>query len=253
MYQSLLPILKPLVFEGKSGILEIVHKYDDTARLYLKEGIVEQVETKSIQGKDAASSCMRWISFSTTFQEGHDGTYTPDPAIDTMSLLSFLEKTFKNIAIINDKIPDDSVIFQVDSEKLNNASKLNASDYKMALLLDGQRNIPKIIAMSGQSELAVLTRICRLLLAGVVKEKVAASKEVMSSEEQKQFIDALNDELMGLVGPAGTVLIEDAFEQMDLSPEMLAKEDIEPLLSAVSELLDDEEKTALNQWSKSYR
>ncbi|HID70872.1 MAG TPA: hypothetical protein EYP35_10570 [Desulfobacterales bacterium] len=252
MYQSLLPILKPLVFEGKSGTLEVVHKYDDTARLYIKEGIVEQVETKSIQGKDAASSCMRWVSISATFQEGNHTNYTPDPSIDTMSLLSFLEKTFKNITIINDKIPDDNVIFQVDPEKLNNAAKLNASDYKMALLIDGQRDIAQIIAMSGQSELAVLTRICRLLLAGVAKEKEAASKEVMSSQEQNKFLTALNDELMGLVGPAGAVLVEDAFEQMDLSPEMLAKEDIGPLLSAVAELLEDEEKVALNQWSKNY-
>lgn len=252
MYQSLLPILKPLVFEGKSGILEVIHKYDDTARLYIKEGIVEQVETKNVQGKDAASSCMRWVSISTTFQEGNSSDYTPDPAIDTMSLLSFLEKTFKNITIINDKIPDDTVIFQVDPEKLNNASKLNASDYKMALLLDGQRDITQIIAMSGQPELAVLTRICRLLMAGVAREKVERAKEVMSSQEQKQFLTALNDELMDLVGPAGSVLVEDAFEQMNLSPETLAKEDVAPLLAAVAELLEDEEKAALNTWSKSY-
>ena len=252
MYQSLLPILKPLVFEGKSGILEVVHKYDDTARLYIKEGIVEQVETKNKQGKDAASACMRWVSVSTTFQEGNVDNYTPDSAIDTMALLSFLEKTFKNITIINDKIPDDNVIFQVDPEKLNNADKLNASDYKMALLLDGKRDVSNIIQMSGQSELAVLTRICRLLLAGVVKENEAALKELMSSREQEQFLAALNDELMDLVGPAGAVLVEDAFEQMDLRPEILAKEDISPLLSAIAELLEDEERVALNQWSENY-
>lgn len=252
MYQSLLPILKPLVFEGKSGTLEVVYKYDDTARLYIKEGIVEQVKTKKKQGKDAASACMRWVSISTTFQEGNISDYIPDPSIDTMSLLSFLEKTFKNITIINDKIPDDAAIFQVEPEKLNNAEKLNASDYKMALLLDGKRDIPNIIQMSGQSELAVLTRICRLLLAGVLRKSEAVSKELMSSQAQEQFLTALNDELMDLVGPAGAVLVEDAFEQMDLSPGMLAKEDIGPLLSTIAELLEDEEKIALNQWSKKY-
>jgi hypothetical protein len=252
MYQSLLPILKPLVFEGKSGVLEVVHKYGDTARLYIKEGIVEQVETENLKGKEAAAHCMRWISISATFQEENLRTYSPDPEIDTMSLLSFLEKTLSNITTINKRIQNDNVVFQVDPVKLNSVTKLNASDYKIALLLDGERDIAQIIAMSSQSELVVLTRICRLLIAGVAKKKENAPKKVMTDEEQKQFLAALHDELIDLVGPAGDVLVEDAFEQLHLKPEMLGQEDVIPLLSAISELLEDEEKEALKQWHKNY-
>jgi hypothetical protein len=250
MYQSLLPFVKPLIFEGKSGILDIVYKYNDTARLYFKEGIIEQVETKKMQGKSAASHCVQWVSFTTTFNEGATGQYTLDPAIDTMSLLSFLEKTAKNIDVINSNIPSDSIIFQVDPEKLNKANKLNEKDLKIASLFNGQRTVAQVITASGLSELAVLTRTCRLVLAGVAIEGQA--KTLLSAEKQEDFLDALNDKLIDLVGPAASILVEDGFDEIHSSPETLAKEDIAPLLAAIGEQLDDEEKSILKVWGTDY-
>lgn len=250
MYQSLLFVLKPLIFEGKSGLLEIIHKYDNAAKVYLKEGIVEQVETKTLSGKKAASTCIQWVSITTSFQEGVQSRYTPDSEIDTNYLLSFLEKTSKNIKVINEKIPDADVIFKIDSSKLQSAKKLGADDLKMAMLFDGRRTVAQVVAMSDFSELAVLTRVCRLLLSGVAQEAVV--KDIMPENERSSFFDGLNKTLLDLIGPAGGVLIEDAFDSTGLRLEMLAHEDIPRLLSAIGELLDPEENDSLQKWGKQY-
>ncbi len=251
MYQSLLPILKPLVFEGKSGILHISHKYNDKAQLFLREGIIEQVETTKLRGKQAAATCARWISITTEFQEGEHGEYTPDPEIDTNSFLSYIEKTFNTIELINKNISDDGIILGIDTNKLNKTAKLNAEDLKIALLLDGTRNIEQVLSMSDKSELAVLAHTCRLIMAGVA-HKVIVKNNIMPRQDQENFLQSLNEKLTDLVGPAGSILVDDAFEKIGSTPKTLAQEEIPALIAEIGVLLDDEELVELDKWSATY-
>ncbi len=251
MYQPLLPIVKPLVFEGKSGTLHITHKYNDSARLHVKEGIIEQVETLHLQGKKAAATCARWVNISTSFDEGDQGGYTPDPDIDTNDFLSFLEKSSKNIAIIQKKIGDDQAVFKIDADKLNKAKKLGAEDLKIALLFDGKRTIEEVLAQSEKSELAVLTHTCRLIMAGVA-ERVKEKKDILSKEEREAILGALDEKLTDLVGPAGAILTEDAFEKIGSEPESFAKSEVGPLFEAIKVMLDDDEKEDFTAWSKQF-
>ena len=250
MYKSLLPIIKPLVFEGKSGILHITHKYNDQAQLFLREGIIEQVETTNLRRKQAAAACARWISITTEFQEGEPGTYTPDPEIDTNSFLSYIEKTFNTIEIINKNISDDGIILQIDTSKLNKTDKLNAEDLKVALLFDGIRNIEQVLFMSDKSELAVLAHTCRLVMAGVANKVTV--KKTMPKQEQEEFLHSLNTKLTDLIGPAGPILVDDAFEKIGSGPDTLAREEIPALIAEIGVLLDDEELVELDKWSANY-
>ncbi len=251
MYQPLFSVLKPLVFNGKSGVLHIDYRYDDQARLYLKEGLVEQVETGRLKGQKAAHACMRWVSIRIDFRESGEGGYTPDPAIDTNAILSYLEKAAKNIEVINKYIPDADAVFRVDSERLHRARKLNAEDFKIALLLDGKRSLAEVLTISGKSELAVLTHACKLILAGVARP--APARESMPEKERNDFLQALEEKLTELVGPAGSLLVEDAFKAMGIAPESLAREEIPQLLQEVGTLLDAAEKEALVSWFGQYQ
>lgn len=250
MYHSLLPILKPLVYEGKSGILEVSHVYNDEARLFLKEGMVEQVETSKLLGKKAVVECTRWVSITTNFLEGEEGEYTLDPEIDTTAILSYLEKVSKNIEVIQKKISDNSLVLEIDSNKLNETNKLHADDFKIALLFDGKRSIQEAMSISGKPELAVLTHTCRLILSGVARE--ASLKNVMAEQDRKDFFQSLDEKLMDLVGPAASILVEDALAETQLEPDMLAEEDVQPLLLAISGMLDDDGKVELDKWEKDY-
>jgi len=251
MYQPLLPIVKPLVFEGKSGILHITYKYNDSARLFVQEGIIEQVETLHLQGKKAAATCARWVNISTSFDEGDQGEYTPDPDIDTNDLLSFLEKSSKNIAIIQKKISDDQAVFKIDADKLNKTKKLSAEDLKIALLFDGKRTIEEVLAQAGKSELAVLTHTCRLIMAGVA-EQVREKKDILPQPDREALLSSLDEELTNLVGPAGAILVEDAFEKIGSEPETLAQSEVGPLFDEIKVMLDDDEKEDFAAWAKQF-
>jgi hypothetical protein len=249
MYQSLLPVLKPLVFEGKSGVLEIVHKYDDRGFFYLNEGIIERVETKNLQGRQAAAACVRWVNISTRFSEGLQENYIPDPDVDTNEILSYLEKVYKNISVINDKISDDNAIFQADFDRIGEVERLSAGDLKVAMLLDGERNIEQVMRKSGKSELAVLTHICRLMVAGVIQQKI--SKNVLDTAEQNDLLASLEKVLIELVGPAAPILIEDSFEEIQSRPGTLAKEDVLSLFSAIRKELSGDDRARFDAWSSS--
>ncbi len=249
MYASLFSVLKPLVFNGMSGVLHVDYRHDDQARLFLKEGLIEQVETRRLKGQKAAHVCMRWVSISAEFREG-EGEYTPDPAIDTNAILSYLEKAAKNIEVINKYIPDTDAVFRVDSAKLHQAKKLNAEDFKIALLLDGKRSLTEVLAISGKSELAVLTHACKLILAGVARP--APAKKSMPEKERVDFLHALHEKLTELVGPAGSLLVEDAFAAIGSDPESLSRDEIGQLLEEIGTLLDAEEREALASWSESF-
>ncbi len=251
MYRALFSILKPLIFDGKSGVLRIDYKYEDRAFLYLKEGLVEQVETSRLKGLKAAHACMRWVSITTEFREGRADGYQPDPDIDTNAILSYLEKAAKNIGVITKYIPDDDTVFRVDASKLHQTTKLNAEDFKIALLLDGRRSVAEVLAMSGKSELAVLTHVCKLILAGVARP--APAREGMPDEERNDFLQALNKKLTELVGPAAYLLVEDAFHAMGTGPESLARDEIPRLLGEIGTLLETDEQEALVRWSKRYQ
>jgi len=248
MYQSLLPIVKPLIFEGKSGILKITHKYGDQAKLYVREGIIEHGTTRNLEGKNAVATCLRWVNITTGFDEGQTEPYTTDPEIDTNDVLSFLEKSAKNIAIIQKWIPNDQAIFQIDSQKLNAASKLSADDLKIALLFDGRKTIEEILPLAGKSELAVLTHTCRLIMAGVAQQVEA--KEALPEEKREELLETIEDKLIDLVGPAGAILVEDALTNIGAKADNVAVEDIEPLLHEIASMLDEEEQEEFRAWAE---
>jgi len=248
MYQALLPIVKPLIFEGKSGILTITHKYDDQAKLYVREGIIEQGKTSKLEGKKAVAACLRWVNISTSFDEGLSESYNPDPEIDTNDILSFLEKSAKNIGVIQKRIPDDQAIFQIDSQKLNAATKLSADDLKIALLFDGRKSIEDILPLAGKSELAVLTHTCRLIMAGVAQQ--VSAKEILPEDKRSELIEKIEDKLIDLVGPAGAILVEDALANIGTKAERMAAEDLEPLVREIGSMLDEEEQEEFRSWAE---
>lgn len=251
MSNDLLSILKPLVFEGKTGILQVTHAYNNQAQFYLKEGIIEQVTTSTLQGAKAAKLVSEWVSITTTFLEDEQGTYSPTQEIGTASILSLLEKSSKNIPVIQKRIPDNSAILEISSSKLNTVDTLGTEDLKVAVLFNGARSIEEAMKISGKSELTFLTYACRLIMAGVAKAQVT-EKEMMKEEERILFLHSLQETLTQLIGLAAPLLIDDAFAEIKAQPDTLSNKAIPHLLTAIRKMLDDNEQEALDEWEKAY-
>jgi len=250
MYQSLLPILQPLISDKKSGILYVTHRYNDQAQIFLRDGNIEEIKTKNYQGKNAAITCLRWVSITTRFQEGGDEKYTPDPEIKTDEFLASLKKVHRTIEIISEKIVDDKAVFQFDSRKLKNSSKLNANAFKTILLLDGKRSVAQIISISGKPELSVLTQICRAVMDGIAARAELHNSPVM--KDGKKFLEDLGAKLIDLVGPAGSALVNDALEKTGISVHSLDQDNIFLVLEAINAFLEEEDEDELEDWVKAY-
>jgi hypothetical protein len=253
MYESILTALQSPVSKNKSGTVEIRYKYGDTARIYLKNGEIEQIETTKTQGMSAASTCVQWLSFTSSFNENNQGNYIRDDKLSSSIIMKFLNKMDANIRMINELIPHDGVIFEFNSSKLQDAGNIKPDDFKLALLFNGQRTVAEALEASGQPEYTFLAKICKLILPGVLG-KVAGSTGIAGAPSQgnKKIFDQLNQKIMDLVGPAGSILVEEAMQNLGISDQSLDATAMQRLLPELIDMLEPEDRDALQQWGKQF-
>lgn len=251
MYKSLLSTLKPLVFEGKSGVLHVTHKYNDQARIFLKEGIVDQVETMTLQGKKAADACTHWLSITTEFVEGEQSDYTPDSEVDTNSLLSLLEKVAVTIDAIVKIMPELDVIIGIDMVKLRSNDTLSNSCRRIAKIYDGMSSVEDVLQQSEFSERVILTNTCKLLMAGIAERRTVQS--LMSVHEREDFFQMLKDRLVQLIGPVGVLLVDEVLDKISLRGDQLTWKEVPLILDGLAENLEGKQKKEFLTWSSSYR
>ena len=250
MYDSLYEIIKPLIYNGESGILNIDHEYGGKARIVMVEGLVEGVLVGDLNGKAAVRTCAKWVSISTAFLQGEKEAKVKLIAVDTSKFLSIFEKAHQMIQKINTLIPGNDAIFEGDLRLAHKHKRYSAVDAKVMRLLDGKRNISQIVTESGFPELDILISVFRLGSSGAARFIVTS--KLMTDEERMEFISALTRRLMEFVGPAAEVLVSDAFKTLGHSPEMMTREEIPAIIESVVNPLDIDEKKTMVRWSISY-
>lgn len=250
MYHSLYEKIKPLIFNGESGILSISYEYGDSARIVLNEGLIEGVLTENIDGKQAVETIAKWVSFSTRFSRDKKEARGNLITVDTSSFLSIIEKVHKITQKINTVIPSNNSIFKGDTEKINKHKRFSSVDFKIMLLLDGRRPLKQVVPESGYSELDVLISIFRLVSSGIA---IFLSDNIpIPDEEREAFLNTLSNKLTEFVGPAAAILINDAFQALGHGTEMLAREEIPGIIKSVYDPLEKNERESLVQWSSDY-
>lgn len=250
MYKSLLPVVKPLVFAGKSGVLHIRYQQIDHARLYFNEGLIEQVETADLQGEQAVEKCLKWVTVETSFEEGKQEGYVRDDTIDTNAILSFLEVAHHNVLAIKQYLTDNNVILQIDPDKLHDAKGMDKETLKAALFFNGKDTLGEVIELTGQPERTILIRACKLLISGCAE--ILANKEVLDKTERIEFLKTLNTKVIDLVGPVGPVLVDDAMAAIGTEPYSLSREELPRIVEEIVRHVDTDEGTELTVWSSDY-
>ncbi len=253
MYESILTALQSPVSKNKSGTLEIRHKCGNTARIFLKNGQIEQIETTKKQGMEAASTCVQWLSFTSSFYENKQEEYIRDDKLSSSIILKFLNKMDSNIRMINELISHDGVVFEFNSSKLQDAGNIKSDDFKLALLFNGKRTIAEALEASGQPEYTFLVKICKLILPGVLGKTTGSTrKSGPPSPGDRIFFDQLNQKIMDLVGPAGSILVEETMQNLGISEQTLDAVAMQRLLPELGDMLEPEDKDGLKQWGKQF-
>lgn len=247
MYNSLFSDLKPLVFGGESGVLDIRHNMGAHARIYLKEGLVEGVTSGKLKGAEAAKTCAGWTTFSSQFLQGVSKVPEGCGGVNTNSFLELLEKVDTRLKLVQSVIPGREAIFKADPDKLGGGGNFTAQDMKVALLLDGKRSVEVVMAQAGLSEIAVLSALYKLNSQGIAK--LVAADKPMDAKKREDFLNSLQDRLADVVGPVADMLIQEALDDMGCERDCLSEKQVPRVIESICNHLDDKECAVLKGWA----
>lgn len=268
MSQSLYSILKPLVFEGESGVLLVKHRYGGEGTIELREGLIADVQTGDKSGRDAIMTLNCWVSIGCEFKAGAANQGAVTSGVDTSEVLKFLEKVESITQKINKFIPDHQIVFSVSAAKLKNNSKLTGKDLKHAQRVDGVKSVEMLIRESPEREIDVLARICRLVSLGIatIVENVAEPKEVetiadadvepskegvtaLAADKRLSFLAGLEKKLGNHFGPAAGIFIGELLTDMGFQAKTLTEDQAYDLIDKLGEHMDDGEVAQIEYWA----
>lgn len=246
MVASLYSVLFPLVLEKKTGILYINHEFSEWSRIFLTKGRIGGIEDADTEGVVAGKRIAQKISISTEFKESNLHSAQHLDGINTAKYLSVLARVEKVTEDIRKVIPGNDAIFKTIASKWQ-GENINSSELKVVISLDGRHTVGQIILELGLTELQVIHAIYNFYNRGLVK--TVTTHRPMSSKKRRIFLNSLSRTLSDIVGPASDVIITEAFDSMEVSPQYLAIPMIPKLLNKISSYLDKGEKEILKRWS----
>jgi hypothetical protein len=122
----------------------------------------------SLQFKEVVSPALSWYEAKFTYRDGLDG-YVEDVhcEVDPVRLVNEAKKRdeFKGI------IPNDQVVFHINSGAQTSKSVHAARDLRILLLLDGRRSVAQLIKETGYSRLAVYRSLAKLHAQNAITRK----------------------------------------------------------------------------------
>lgn len=249
MYTSLYSFMKPLISGAETGIMTVVSEYGPEGKIYLKSGRMVGAETENLTGASAANDLAKWVSISTEFNAGIEPDIKNRDTFDHMGFVKLLAGRDKIINAIRKVIPGNDARFMILVENWQEKT-ISMQQLMLITKLDGHYSVRQVIAESGMAELEVLNFIYCLYNKGLVKE--VTSPKAMVKEDIDNFLDALRNKLLDLVGPAADVVIQKVFESLGIDPDFLARSQITKVFESVSEHLDEMEAEVFNHWKNRY-
>lgn len=268
MSQSLYSVLKPLVFQGESGVLRVKHRYGDVGTIELREGLISRVETGGREGREAVLLLNCWISLNCEFAAGDVSSDVATSGVDTSEVLKFLEKVEKISEKMKKLLPDHGMIIKLSREKLRNNSKLNEKDVALIKRIGGQSSVETLIRDSDDREIDVLAGVCRLLSLGVaaaVQAPEPAIEEVtpveltpeepeekskpLSPEVRLKFLSGLEKKVGLHFGPAAGIFIGELLTDMGIQTKSLTEDQAFDLIDQLSGHMDEGAVAQIEFWA----
>jgi len=249
MYTSLYSFLKPLISGAETGIMTVVSEYGPEGKIYLKNGRIVSAETENFTGASAANDLAKWVSISTEFTAGIDPNITNPDAFDHMGFVKLLAGRDKIINAIRKVIPGNDARYKILVENWQEKT-ISMQQLMLITKLNGHRTVRQVVADSGMAELEVLNFIYYLYNKSLVNE--VTSPKAMEKEEIDNFLDALRNKLLDLIGPAADETIQTVFGSLDIDPDFLARSQITKVFESVVEHLDEMESEVFNHWKNGF-
>jgi hypothetical protein len=217
-------------------------------KILLEKGYLTSVELKQIIGEQIEQiifSLLLWEKADFEFKESD----TPHKGVDIapINILNLIEDASQRIAdmtVLLKQIPNDMIIFKM-ADDVSDAGeiKLNANEWRVLALVNGQRTVRQLVAESGYEEFEVYKILSSLLATGHIQEqskKPDSKRKEVDSEKTDMQLEATHIEVDTEIADEEEIKEEPPPLENKLTAQKKT-EDIKPVVTDESEKPKEEE------------
>lgn len=237
---KLINVLKLLVSSDSSG--KLLLQQDGglvEGSLYLESGNVIHAVCDMYLGEPAVYELLLWNSGKFEFDPEEQ---SPQKTIEktTGQILSEGTKRTEEWEKISDLIPSFRAKF-VQTELEAKDVRLKAKDWDILNAIGDGRSISEVSGATGIEEMEVANIFYQLTQSGVLRQ-TNAETVVEVDTVHEGFFKIMDGELVQLIGPVASIIIDDVIQEYGMTRETLPKNKVAGLVEAVSKEISDQEK-----------
>lgn len=236
---SLLDILKLLSSGGQTGRLDLSDGAH-SGEIYLRDGNLVHSVTGAQMGEAALYTLLAWLH--------GDFRFVPDVAapedsvtMATEQLLLEGARQVEEWGDIKKVIPSSDIVFKLSPTGSAGTVSLEPDEWQVLAQVNGARSVADIAAVLDRDEFTVAKTLYGLATAGMLemgKKPKAPPRPTINGG----FFARLDEEFVDVLGPLGTVIIDEVIAALGETRESFPRDKVAELVEQVSAEIADEGK-----------
>lgn len=247
-YIEVINILKLLVSGDRDGRLLLQkEEHQETGEIYLSGGRIIHALCGNYLGEPAFFELILWNHGKFAF-DPEETTAQKTIEKDTGTLLSEGTQHHQAWQKICHIIPSFRIRFKKTGQEPPPNVKLKGKDWEVLNALEaGELSVTEIANKLNTREIEVATIIAALMEAGLA-DIGASGKPVMKEVVSSNFFSNLENELVQIIGPVASIIIDDVIESFGETRISFPKDKIPSLVEGISnEIYDPAKQVAFQQ------
>lgn len=247
-YVEVIGILKLLASGDRDGRLLLQKdEHMETGEIYLSGGRIVHAVCGTYLGEPAFFEMILWNHGKFAF-DPEETTAQKTIEKETGQLLSEGTQHYQAWQKIRNIIPSFTVKFKKTGQEAPSNVKLKGKDWEVLNLFDnGEFSVSESATKLNMREIDVATIIAALIEAGLL-DVSATGKPVMKEVVATEFFTKLENELIQLIGPVASIIINDVIEGFGETRMSFPKDKLPSLVEGISnEIYDPAKQVAFQQ------
>ena len=241
-YIDVVNVLKLLVATDREG--RLILQNDESrgnGEIYLTAGKIVHAICDPYLGEPAFQELILWRSGKFLFEAENIPTQRSIDK-DTGELLAEGTQYFQATQKITRHIPSFRTKFKMTGHEPQPAIKLKGKDWEILHLLEhGEFSVTEMASKLNGKELEVGQTVYTLVEAGLI-EGASFSKAAVKQSVDEKFFQSLQNELIQLIGPVASIIIDDVVETYGEDRKSFPKDKLPALIESISNEIYDPAK-----------
>lgn len=248
-YLQVMPVLKLLVSAERTGKL-ILQNEDrrESGVIYLNGGRIVHAVCENYLGEPAFNELILWRSGKFAFEPE---SVSPQESLDkeTAQLLSESEMQIEAWQKISRHIPSFRIKFKATGHAPHSTVKLKAKDWDVLHALgEDELSVLELALKLNQRDMDVAAIVYTLVEADVVEAETSA-QPVRKEIVHEKIFKAIENELIQLIGPVASIIIDDVIESFGESRSNFPKDKVPALVEGITnEIYDPQKQVTFQQF-----